>query len=347
MTAVGSDFFARLAQTFARAADVLGGADVRHLRVGGCLVELQLAGQAWSAPTLPAFAHLACVPEAAEQPGLRICLWDTASSGLPMPRPPWPESAYVKRCEIAGFNTENVRTAFNPLIGMLSMLDLSTGTALGWIRDARAIPGYEQATPLIAILHWAMRSRGLQIVHAGCVGSSEGGLLLAGAGGAGKSSTVLRCLESDLFYLGDDLCLLEPGPPRVHSLYNSGRVRFSDLDRCSLPAAWIENPEDRGREKALVFVHRQRPEKLLSSVPLKAIVLPQISRLPQTRCRASSPAAAFRALLEETLRILPGVDPWTTACIARAVRRVPCFNLQLGCDDRPPGPVLRELLESL
>ena len=42
-----------------------------------------------------------------------------------------------------------------------------------------------------------MSDRNLQYVHAGAVGNKNGGILLVGKGGSGKSSTALACLKSD------------------------------------------------------------------------------------------------------------------------------------------------------
>ena len=86
-----------------------------------------------------------------------------------------------------------------------------------WARDAEALPRWETAAPLRTLLRWALRS-GLHLVHAAAVVGARGAALLAGASGAGKSTTALAAAQAGLGYVGDDYCAVELGdPPRVRT----------------------------------------------------------------------------------------------------------------------------------
>ncbi len=76
-------------------------------------------------------------------------------------------------------------------------------------RDAKRIPAWDVATPFRDLLQGWNRLNDGHVIHGGVVADEENAVLLAGAGGAGKSSTALACLlHSDLYFLGDDLCLI-------------------------------------------------------------------------------------------------------------------------------------------
>ena len=91
-----------------------------------------------------------------------------------------------------------------------------------------ACPEWNCSTPLRHILHLALATRGVQFVHAGAVGRPDGGVIIVGRSGSGKSTSTLSTLGSDLLYAGDDYVgvSLNPdgGGPYVHSLYGCGKL---------------------------------------------------------------------------------------------------------------------------
>src|SRR5262249_58368179 len=95
---------------------------------------------------------------------------------------------------------------------ILSALDVGTGLAVCWLDDARRVPYYQTGAPLKTILGWWFDRPDRQLLHAGAVGAGEAGVLLAGAGGAGKSTTALLCVDAGLRYAGDDYVLVATEP---------------------------------------------------------------------------------------------------------------------------------------
>jgi hypothetical protein len=103
----------------------------------------------------------------------------------------------------------------------------------------------------------------------------EGGVLLAGRGGAGKSTTAIAAMLGGLSYAADDYCVIEAEPqPVAHSLYNSGKLSWSGLHRfpqlCGTPAHGSNG------EKALFFLCALHPERLALRLPIRAVLLPDI-----------------------------------------------------------------------
>lgn len=325
-------------------AEISAGAVERFYSIGNLTVRLRFAGPALLPFVTPALEHLE-IP-AREEASLTIHLWDTVTTGAKMPPAPWSINYDVAfRGDVTGFSDERYRTAYQPQAALLSMLDMETGTAVYWTRDARLIPSYIVAVPLLYILNWWLRKHELQIVHAAALSTPEGGVLLAGKGGSGKSNTALTCLNAGFLYAGDDYSLVSSAPnPTVYSLYNSGKTFAEDIQRLPFLAPLIANPELVGSEKALYFLHQHFPEKLTSSFPLKALLLPRVTGQPETRVRRATPAAAILALAPSTIAQLAGAGLETHSAITRLAASVPCYHLELGTEREQIPGVIRDLI---
>ncbi|MBK7181069.1 MAG: serine kinase [Chloroflexi bacterium] len=313
--------------------------------IAGFHVRLRFAGAGLPPQLSPALAHLAVAPSAS--PDLTVCLWDTCSTGVSMPRPPWPEEDYLARGEIRGYNTERFRTVYDVWGGAFRMLDQERNLALFWTQDARQLPTYDRGAPLRMILHWWMRCRGLLFVHAGAVGTEKGGILLAGKSGSGKSTTATACLLAGLRYAGDDYCLISTKlAPRVYSLYNSVKLDPAIL-REKMPdlATWISNPAELDREKALIFLHQPYPAWMAKTFPIRALLLPTTTGREETVLIRASAAASLQALAPSTLMQMPGADGRELQALAKFVKQVPGYHLQLGTKLAEIPRMLEQLLE--
>jgi hypothetical protein len=170
-----------------------------------------------------------------------------------------------------------------------------------------------------------------QYVHAGAVGNQTGSVLLAGQGGSGKSTTALACLNSPLFYISDDYCLLTNEPePYVYSLYNSAKLEADNMHRLPHLVRLVSNSDRLAEEKALLFLQQHLPEKVITGLPVRAILLPHVSGRPETRLSPASSIAGLKALAPSTIFQLPGAGQRTFQALTRFVKQVPCYNLELG-----------------
>jgi hypothetical protein len=325
MEATAADRVEGLAASFARAGAVVA----QDYVVGGSHVSLRFAGGALHERLAPAFAHLAAPPS--DAPELTVHLWDSASTGAePPPRPPAVED------EAAGalyhFHEPPLRGAYQAAFGALSVLDSEAGVAWYWLANALDLPSWEQACPIRQILFWWLAPRGYLQVHGAAVGRPEGGALIVGPAGSGKSTTALACLGSDLLYAGDDYVAvaLEPSP-RVASLYSSGKLDPAHL-RDRLPR--LEPHADRlDDEKAILYAQRHFPEQTTSGFPLAALLVPSVradGRGP--RVVPASRAAAFAALGPSTMFQLHTAGAGELATLSSLVASVPCYTLEVGSD---------------
>jgi hypothetical protein len=317
----------------------------RSFRVGGHQVLLRFAGQGVLPSIAPALAHLAAPP--AQESELVVDIWDSASTGAAPPARPAvdPESPVGA---FYFFEDPPARGVFQPGMQALSVVDLGIDRAWYWVADPAALPYWERAAPIRQILHWWMATRGHQQVHGGAVGTPEGGVLLVGKGGSGKSTCSLVSLMSELRYAGDDYTMVSVQPrPWVHSLFSSGKVDPGNLWRVPHLGPAVSNVEHLATEKAVVFVDRHFPDRPIDGFPLRAIVLPTITGGPRTRAVPTSRATALAALAPSTVFQLHTAGSEALQYMARLVREVPAYVLELGDDVSEIPDVILALLDGL
>ena len=327
------------------------GLSERFYDLGGYSVRLCFAGPALIPSLTPALAHRETGH--AETPDLTVCLWDTASTGTLMPPPAWGGDAYGARGEIIGFNDDRNQTNFQldgPALRVtaVNLLDHQSDTAIYWIPDAKDFPYHERSAPLRTILNWWMSRRRRQLIHAGAVGTAQGGVLLAGKGGSGKSTAALACLQSKLLYASDDYLLLGHDQlPFAHSLYSSAKLNGDQIHR--LPHLWstVSNKEGLAEEKAILFLNDYCPEKLTAGFPIRAILLPRVTGLAETGLKRASGATSLTALAPSSIFQLPGAGAQALEQLACLVRNVPSYLLELGTDIERIPAVISKLLSEI
>ena len=337
------EYFQSVYELF-KSSQQLTGPVERTFVIGGYRIRLSFAGPALLSLTR-ALEHLSTDDHST--PDLTICLWDSESTGQRMIARPWQEEDFLARGVIQGYNTERIWTAFQHGSGAVSVLDKERNLAVFWAPDSK-LPYWEYGSPLRSILHWWLLSKGLQLVHAAAVGNSNGGVLIGGKGGSGKSTTALTCLESNLFYIGDDYTLLgfDSGPV-VHSLYNSAKLNSDHVQRFPALLPKVANPERLADEKALLFVNEHYPAKVANRLPVRAILLPRVTGLPETSYKRVSVAMTLAALAPSTIFQLPRAGGEAFQFLAKFARHLPCYSLEVGTNLSTIPPVIERLLAEI
>ncbi len=345
-----ADYFQSLQEVFDD--DVIGtGETIEYgYRIAGQPVHLKFADASLASLLTPALSHL--LEPNVPATGLEICIWEGNTAGSGMPAPPWSWENYMSRGEIGGYNNEAYRTWFHVASGEFSMVDLENNRAVIWIRDAGRLPMYVTAAPLRMILQGWLRQYGLHFAHAAAVGTESGGVMLAGAGGAGKSSTSLICLASGMAFVSDDYCLFTTDPkPYVHSIYCSAKLDPGMLARLPnlLPAlqSWDESGDDSGEEKVLLFLQEHFSDRLVRDLPIRALLVPRVSDQRETTVHQVSALTGIRALAPSTMQQISGPDQSAWRAITSLAKQVPSYGIDIGSDlEMIPG-VIADLLERI
>lgn len=252
--------------------------------------------------------------------------------------PAWLRGAVTDRfpChgELPEGNREGIRCSFNLWPHTLQLLDGAAGQGFFWIEDAERLRIHEQAAPLLRLLSWWIAGRGGALLHAAAVGTAAGGLLVAGAGGRGKSTTALLALCAGLRYAGDDYSLVTAGePPRAHGLYGSAKLKtLADLHRFPALAGCVVNPSPQPGDKLLLQLAAAFPQQLGDGFPLKAVLIPQVGAEGPARLEPLSASAALAAAAPSAVAQLPGTAREAFRLLGQLVRQLPCFLLHTGAE---------------
>jgi hypothetical protein len=219
------------------------------------------------------------------------------------------------------------------------------------VEDAQRIPYWEQATPMVYLLDWWLRDRGQHMLHAGAVGTPEGGVVLVGKSGSGKSTATLSSLqaESFLMYAGDDYVGVSlESQPWIHGLYSSGKLMPNHVERLPFLLDALVNSDQLDVEKAVVYAHEQWPGHMSSGFPLRAILAPRVTPgLVEARLIQTSPVAGFTALAPSTVFQMHTRGQDSLMRVRRLVETVPSYVLELGSDMPSIPHAISELLTRL
>jgi len=334
-----SQYFAALSAAFDRAA---GGAPlVRFVCLAGRVLRLEFADPLLMAQLFAALEHRE-VAAPAEPADLTLRVWGSASSGVALPHPDSGFAAGVAaRGERWGFNLREpdpdaIRGTYMPAPNeFFSAMDPVTRTAVYWRPDDRAVPTYVQGAPFIAVLEWWLRSRGLVLTHGAAVGTDQGGALIVGKGGRGKSTSAISCLfDQRMFYVADDYFILQPAPqPTAFSLFQSGKLAPSHL-RQMFPGLgpMVVNPQPLGEDKSLFFPGRHFSDRMVERLPLKLALLPQVTPGRGTRLVRTGANRLLRGFASSTLYQSSSGGAETLRALTRTLAALPCYLLEIGSD---------------
>jgi len=341
---IASAYFNEVQKAFRSAEHIAGGCTVRQYRIGGRIVRLIFAGTPLMPLFCPAIEHLS--ENGSTNADFEILLWDAESTGIAMPNPPWQIDEIVQHSEIWRVNYPNVKINFNPHNSTFDLVNLNLNLGIYHASTTQHITQHESGSPALQILKWWFNQGGQYVLHAGAVGTPEGGVLLVGKGGSGKSTTALMCLNAGLFYVGDDYCLLGNSEhPYVYSLYSSAKVNLNKLDWFPFLKPDLSPYDFPGAEKALFLLNKERSAKMLSGFPVKAVLLPQVTGLTETTIFPVSPAQAMLALAPSTIFQFRGTTTHAFESMSRLVREVPCFALRLGTDRSMIAKSIQRILQ--
>lgn len=321
-------YFAAMRQSAELAMQYPGQIVARAL--AGNILRFHMAGEFLGTVLQTAIEHLPI--SNASDDDLTLYVWDETATGVTLPEAPWPWPNPDQAVELAlPRGAEDFHPLYEPLNGVFGLYQESTRTAVIHIKDAHQLPTPWHGAPLFRIFHWWSHSVGLVLIHAGCVGTDHGAVLLAGKGGSGKSTTSLLCLAEQLRYVSDDYCLINARPePRAFALYNTGKLHRDHLNRFPALAKRAVEPARDEHEKKVIFAHQHFPAQLASSLPVRAVVLPRICGGPHHRFVTISAMEALRGLAPSTLLQVSGYAGRHLQAMAQLVRNVPCYRLELG-----------------
>lgn len=328
------------------------GLTTKRFEVGGEFLEVCTTGNSYL-DLDKAWSHLAS-SNATTAAALKIHVWDCYTPSEDPFLAAVLEKLHTNWClacgprgEVLDFHSAETGVLYHPGPDVLSVIDCPTGNAYFLKRTADPLPYWEIGSPFRYILHFWFAARGLQFAHGGAVGDENGGVLIAGKGGAGKSTTTMLCTAAGMRYAGDDYCLVDPNG-YLFSLYNTGKLCGpADLERLPAMRGQSRNEDgfERGGEgKGIYFLSEIWPDRMSAGFPLRAILVPSVTKDRDTRLEPCSPGDALLALAPSTVAQLPTAGVGDCERLAALASKLPAWRLLLGSDLEQIPAVVRKVL---
>ena len=232
--------------------------------------------------------------------------------------------------------------------GFVQVYDVRRRTGVALIRRPRGYPPWELSSPLRPFLHWIYADIGPRMVHAATLGEDGRGVLIVGPGGAGKSSTVLAGMIGGLRSVGDDYVLVELGdPPVAFQVYRLVKQDPSGFGRLGLDGLIARPGAVNWQGKHELAFDALGRGGWTERVSLHAILVPTIRRAGRTIVSRLRPREAMLALAPSAVFQMPGDRKSGAHFLAKLVRRLPSFRLDLGTEGREIARTIRGFINDL
>lgn len=339
------EFLSRMLEAQASAEALAGRAVRRRFQIAGNDIELSLAHSALAELFCNALAHLE-IP-ARDEPNFTFYIWDEASSGIGPPLPCWSQKELLGHGEITALIDAERYLQVARDISIIAAHRLSRQAAV-WLRSVGDVEEWERAAPLLALINWWASGFDYFNVHAASVGRPDGGVLIVGPGGVGKSHTAIACLDSELFYVSDDHCLLGTGDrPSTASVYSTAKLFASDLHRFPMLQQRDKEAFRTQEDKAVFYLNEIAPDRLSSGFPIRAVLLPHPSGRRDTQIMRAPASVALLLLGPDNVLRWPSVGRVAFGRFASALRSLPCFRLEAGYDLSQIPKAIASLLDTV
>jgi hypothetical protein len=339
------EFLNRMLEAQASAEALAGGAVRRRFRIAEHDIELSLAHSALAELFCNALAHLE-IP-VRDEPDFTFHIWDRASSGIAPPPPCWSRKELLGHGEITALIDAERYLQIAGDMSIIAAHRLSRKAAV-WLRSIGDVDDWERAAPLLTLINWWASGFGYFNVHAASVGRLDGGVLIVGPGGVGKSHTAIACLDSELLYVSDDYCLLGTGDrPSTASVYSTAKLFASDLHRFPMLQQRDKEAFRTRENKAVFYLNEIVPDRLSSGFPTRAVLLPSPSGRRDTQIMRAPASAALLFLGPNNVLRWPSVGRIAFGRFASALRSLPCFRLEAGYDLSQIPKAIASLLDTV
>jgi hypothetical protein len=296
---------------------------------GGRAVVMRVAGDDLARRISRPFDHLRREASSGEPVRLDIRLWDETETGVAVSPPRVAVHDPEGITEVA----ENGRFVQQRTAHSTVSLDRKAARIVGAFARTTGAGVYQRGKPLARLLAEWYADQGVSLMHAALVARGDHGVLLAGKGGSGKSTSALVCTRAGLDFLGEDYAGLQFFPDgRVvgHSAYSSVFLDPAAMGWFSELRPHTVESRDPAEPKGVTLLGDVWPGRLRTNVTIRAVAVCRVTGADATQVRPATRARALLAMGPSSLLQIHGRRRDSLDRLARLVESVPCFHLDLG-----------------
>ena len=281
----------------------------------------------------PAIEHLFC-DYSNEAPNFTISLIDLSQLERGrLPAIPWEP---LLRRGHRGLHVDGLYMQFVHIketdVRILSAYDSYKKQAYYVVSDTEKLPWYISGAPMHEILYWWVRSNSMHILHCGVVGDQQNGIALLGAKGAGKSTTVLSCLENGFSYISEDYCIVTSDEvPVAYNLYNSAKFTNYTLEKFPHLAKYVNNKRSKN-SKYLVYFKDIYPDSIAHKLPLSALISLNLNVEASPSLKKIDVDKAFLDMISSTTLQNPTYELTSTDFFQKLKKKLQAYELTYGRD---------------
>ncbi|WP_421914960.1 serine kinase [Mesorhizobium sp.] len=213
------------------------------------------------------------------------------------------------------------------------------------MRSADSFPPWEPGAPLRAFLHWEYAARGMRLAHAGTLGIDGKGILLAGAGGSGKSGTVVAGLLNGLNSVGDDYVLMDiAGGVSAYPLFATLKQDPKGFRRLGLQHRLKSQGPLNWQGKHQFLLENIAVQTTPARLDIIALLVPIIGGGGASSIMPVSRKDAMIALAPSGISQMPGERESGFRFFSELTRLLPCYRLSLGTRSEEIAGTISEFL---
>lgn len=315
--------------------------------MAGSVVRANIIGVDLFEAFVRSFSHLQ-ISAHESAPALEIRLWDVEATGIGDPHD---VITYDPSQTGETVPSADGRYVYFGRPQLQTVLDRQGGTITGSVGSASRLTLYDVGRPLHSELLLWHHDHDLLPVHAGLVSRDGEGVLLAGPGGSGKSTTSVMCHLAGFAYLADDYVAVEwrgDGTVHGHSIYNSTHIDPKHLERFpqAITSTAVSGTLTR-EDKSLVILSQAEAGGFSGEARIRVLALPRVAHTPHTTVRRATKVEALLRLAPSSLFLMPyaGMGRTDFARLNELVNTIPAYWLELGEDLEEIPLVVDQLLK--
>lgn len=232
---------------------------------------------------------------------------------------------------------------------VLTGLDQSQQRTVAVVRSAQEWPPDHYHQSIFITLYQHLRQHRFHLIHAAAVGIDGKVVLLTGASGSGKTTTMLSCIRQGFEFYSDDATLLRrtaDGVTEAVSLLGTINATpqtlawFPELEPAAAPVA-------NRTGKRLAMINAVYPGQAARRGLVAAIMVPEITGRPGTSLTPIGRGEVLSAVLPFSLDLHDSdAASGQLDFLIDAVQSIPCYRLRLGNDLNEVPRFLAEFLSS-